>query len=98
MNSINLSATGRIFCLGLHYNGADSYLFVNGTEMIKFKAKSSELTSTILFLGNISKYFSVSNMKKTGLYGTIYEFNVDYGAISVDNISNIHKYLTKNTT
>ena len=48
MNSINLSATGRRFCLGLHYNGADSYLFVNGTEMIKFKAKSSELTSTIL--------------------------------------------------
>ena len=98
MNSINLSATGRRFCLSLHYNGAESYLFVNGTEMIKFKAKSSELTSTILCLGNISKYFSVSNMKKTGLYGTVYEFNVDYGDISVDNISNIHKYLTKNTT
>ena len=93
--SINFSATGRRFCLSLHYNGANSYLFVNGTEMIKFKAKDSELDANILCLGNISKYFSVDDMKKTGLYGTVYEFSVDYGAISVDNILNIHKYLTK---
>ena len=64
MCSINFSATGRRFCLSLHFNGANSYLFVNGTEMIKFKAKDSELTSTILCLGNISKDFSVSNMNK----------------------------------
>ena len=64
MYSINFSATGRKFCLSLHYNGANSYLFVNGTEMIKFKAKDSELTSNILCLGNISKDFSVSSMKK----------------------------------
>ena len=43
MYSINFSATGKRFCLSLHYNGANSYLFVNGTEMIKFKAKDSEL-------------------------------------------------------
>ena len=79
----------------MHYNGANSYLFENGTEIIKFKAKDSELGSNILCLGNVSKDFSVSNMKKTGLYGTVYEFSVDYGAISVDNILNIHKYLTK---
>ena len=64
MYSINFSATGRKFCLSLHYNGANSYLFVNGTEMIKFKAKDSELDSNILCLGNISKDFSVNNMKK----------------------------------
>ena len=64
MYSINFSATARRFCLSLHYNGGNSYLFVNGTEMIKFKAKDSELTSTILCLGNISNDFSVSNMKK----------------------------------
>ena len=63
--------------------------------MIKFKAKDSELDSNILCLGNISKYFSVNNMKKTGLHGTVYEFSVDYGVISVDNILNIHKYLTR---
>ena len=96
MYSINFSATGRRFCLSLHYNGANSDLFVNGTKMIKFKAKYSELTLTLLCLGTISDDFSVSNMKKkTGLYGTVYEFNVDYGAISVNNILNIHKYLTK---
>ena len=95
MYSINFSATGKRFCLSLYYNGTNSYLFVNGTEMIKFKAKDSELTSTILCLGNISNDFSVNNMTKTGLCGTVYEFSVTYGAISVVNILNIHKYLTK---
>ena len=95
MYSINFRATGRRFSLNLRYNGANSLLFVNGNEMIKFKGKDSELGSNILCLGNIYKDFSVSNMKKTGLYGTVYEFSVDYGAISVDNILNIHKYLTK---
>ena len=99
MYSINFSATGRRFSLSLHYNGTNSYLFVNGNEMIKFKAKYSELDSNILCLGNISKDFSVNNMKKeTGLYGTVYGFSVDYGVISVENILNIHKYLTKNKT
>ena len=64
MYLINFIATRRKFCLGLHYNGANIYLFVNGTEMIKFKAKDSELTSTMLCLENISKYFSVSYIKK----------------------------------
>ena len=70
-------------------------MFVNGTEMIKFEAKDSELDSNILCLGNIAKDFSVNNMKKTGFYGTVYGFSVDYGVISVDNILNIHKYLTR---
>ena len=52
------------FCLILHYNGANSYLFVNGTEIHKFKAKDSEIVASPLCLGNISKEFSVDNMKK----------------------------------
>ena len=52
------------FCLSLHYNGASSYLFVNGVEIIKLKTKDSEIISNVLFLGNVSKDFSVSNMKK----------------------------------
>ena len=91
--SINFSETRKTSCLSLHYNGANSYLFVNGTEIIKFKAKDSELTSTLLCLGNVSYDFSVANMKKTGLYGNVYEFSADYGTISVDNILIIHKYL-----
>ena len=70
-------------------------MFVNGTEIIKFKAKDSVLTSTTLCLGNISYDFSVTNMKKTWLYGNVYEFSADYGTISVYNMLIIHKYLMK---
>ena len=52
------------FCLSLDYNGANSYLFVNGTEVHKFKAKGSEIAASPLCLGNISKDISVDNMKK----------------------------------
>ena len=51
------------------------------------------LFRTPLCLGNISKDFSVDNMKKTGLNGYVYDFSVDYDAIAVDNILGIHKYL-----
>ena len=62
--SINFTENNKKFCLSLHYNGANSYLFVNGTEIYKFKAKDSEIVATPLCLGNISKDFSVDNMKK----------------------------------
>ena len=81
--------------LSLHYNGANSYLFVNGTETIKFKAKDSDIVANPLCLGNTSKDFSVDNMKKTGLNGYFYDFSVDYDAISVDDIVDIYKYLMK---
>ena len=61
---INFIVTGKKFCLSLHYNGANSYLFVNGKEIHKFKAKDSEIVATPLCLGNISKDWSVDNMKK----------------------------------
>ena len=55
MYSINFTVTKKKFCLSLHYNGANSYLFVNGKEIHKFKAKDSEIAPNILRLGNISK-------------------------------------------
>ena len=66
MYSINFAVTKKKFCLSLHYNGANSYLFVNCTEIIKFKAKDSEIVASPLCLGNISKDWSIDNMKKTG--------------------------------
>ena len=78
----------------LHYNGANSYLFVNGTEIHKFKAKDSETAATPLCLGNISKDWSVDNMKNTGLNGYVYDFGVDYDA-ALDDILDVHKYLMK---
>ena len=59
--------------MSLHYNGANSYLFVNGTEIYKFKAKDSEILATPLCLGNISKDWSVDKMKKTGFNGYAYD-------------------------
>ena len=67
--------TRKKFCLSLHYNEANSFLFVNGTEIIKFKAKESETNPISLCLRNISKDFSVDNM--TEFYGYIYDFSVD---------------------
>ena len=97
--SINFTGNNKKFCLSLHYNGANSYLFVNGTEIHKFKAKDSETVASPLCLGNISKDVSVDNMKKTGLNGYVYDFSVDYDAIAVDDILDIHKYLMeKNDT
>ena len=60
---INFAATRNKFCLSLHYNGANSYLFVNDTENIKFKAKESEIVATPLWLGNISIDLSIVNIK-----------------------------------
>ena len=77
----------------MHHNGANSYLFVNGTKIYQFKAKDSEIVASPLLLGNISKDFSVNNMKKTGLNGYVYDFSVDYDAIAVDGKLDIHKYL-----
>ena len=82
-------------CLSLHYNGGDSCLFVNGTETIKFKTKDSIIVPNNLWLGNVSKDFSASNMTKSGFNGYIYDFSVDYNSIDVNNIKDIRKYLMK---
>ena len=95
MYSINVTVTNKKFCLSLHYNGENSYLFVNGTEIYKFKAKDSEILVGLICLGNISKDWSIDNMKRTGFTGYVYDFSVDYEATDVDDIKDIHKYLMK---
>ena len=78
----------------MHYNRANSYLFVNGTETYKFKAKDSKIVARPC-LGNISEDWSIHNMKRTGFTGYVYDFSVDYDVTDVDDIKNIHKYLMK---
>ena len=95
MYSINFTVIRKNFCLSLHYNGANSYLFLNGTEIIKFKAKDFEIVAAPLCLGSISKDWSVDNLKRTGFNGYVYDFSIDYDAIAVDDILDIHKYLMK---
>ena len=95
MYSISFTVTRKKFCLSLHYNGANSDLFVNGTEIYKFKAKDSEIVASPLCLGNISKDWSTDNMKKTGLTGYVYDFSADYNTVTVDDIKDIHNYLMR---
>ena len=95
MYSINFTVTNKKFCLGLHYNGVNSYLFVNRTEIYKFKAKDSEVFVSPICLGNISKDWLEDNMKKTGFTGYVHDFSVEYYPIAVDDIKDIHKYLMK---
>ena len=95
MCSINFTAMNKKFCLILHYNEANSYLFVNGIEIYKFKAEDSEIAASPLCLGNISKDWLVDNMKRTGLNGYVYDFSDDYDAADVDDIKDIHKHLMK---
>ena len=90
MQSINFTVT-----LSLHYNGANSYLFVNGVDISKFKAKDFEIVASPLRLGNISKDWPTDNMKKTAFNGYVYDFSVDYDATDVDDIVDIRKYLMK---
>ena len=95
MYSINFTVTKKKFCLSLHYNGTNSYLLVNGTEISKFKAKEFKIVPAPLCLGNISKDWSKDNMKRAGFTGYIYDFSVDYNSIAVDKIKVIHNYLMK---
>ena len=93
--SINLTVIKKKFCLSLHYNGANSCLFVDSTEIYNFKAKDSEIVATPLCLGNISKDWSVDNMKKAGFSGYVYYFSVDYDSTDVDDTKYIHRFLMK---
>ena len=89
--------TKKKFCLNLRYNGVNSYLFVNGTEMYKFKANDSAIVASPLCLRNISKDWSTDIMKKAGPTGYVYDFSADYSTGAVDDIKDIHKYLLKNS-
>ena len=60
-----------------------------------FKGKDSLIVATPLCLGNISKDWSVDIMKRTKFNGHVYGFSVDYDAIEVDDILDIHNYLMK---
>ena len=77
--SINFAENNKKLCLSLHYNGANSYLFVNGTEIRKLTAKDS----------------SVDNLKKTGLNGYVCDFSVDYDAFAVFDTFDVNKHLMK---
>ena len=90
----NFTDFGKKFVLSLHYNGDNSYLFVNGRQELKFKAKTDQLVKEKLCIGNLSDQWTTSESEKTGVYGKIYDFVVDYEQISgVKTIYDMHRYL-----
>ena len=96
MYSLNFTKNNKKFCLSLHYNGANSYLFVNGTEIIKFKAEVSEIVANPLYVGNISKETTVANgVDKTSLYEQVYGFSDDNRPAAINDILYIQTYLMK---
>ena len=84
--------------MSLHYNADNSYFFVNGKEIFKFKAKNKNVNFLTQFcLGSISNGFSNVESRELSLNGNVYDFSVDYNSIDKSDILNIHKYLmTKN--
>ena len=79
----NFTDFGKKFVLSLHYNGDNSYLFVNGRQELKFKAKTDQLVKEKLCIGNLSDQWTTSESEKTGAYGQIYDFVVDMNKFQV---------------
>ena len=90
----NFTDPGKKIMLSLHYNGDDSYLFVNGRQELKFKCKTDQLVKEKLCIGNLIDQWTTSESEKTGLYGSIYDFVVDYEqTVGVKTIYDMHRYL-----
>ena len=92
--SQNFIQPSKKFVLSLHYKGDDSYLFDNGKQELKSKAKTDQLVKEKLCIGNLSDQWTASESEKTGLYGNIYDLFVDYEQIvGVGPIYDFHRYL-----
>ena len=86
---INFKQSGKRFVLNLHYIGSNSFLFANATKIYQFKAKDPEIKPSLLRLGNISKDFTIDDMKKAGLKRNVKLACVDYNAIDISSMSDI---------
>ena len=92
--SFNFTEVEKKLVLSLHYNGDNSYLFVNSKQELKFKAKNDQMLNEKLCLGNLSSYWNDDESEKTGLYGKVYDFIVDYEAVDgAGSIYDMHSYL-----
>ena len=95
----NFTDPSKKFVLSLHYNDNNSSLYVNGNQELKFKAKTDQLVQEKLCLGNLSDQWTTSESEKTGVYGKIYDFVVDFEQIAgTTKILDMHRYfITKHS-
>ena len=93
-NSMHFSKANTKLCLSLYYNGDESYLYVNETDIYKFKAKDNiswyyfSLTSTL-------KDFTRYEQCEIFLNGTVYDFSVNHSSIKKEDILNIQYLMIK---
>ena len=90
--SPNFSAEDKVFCLNLHHNGENSFIYANNKKVVKFNAKDSEINKHPVALGNITDNADLlnDNIESGKLYGNVYDFSVDYNQTSNENIMNMH--------
>ena len=90
----NFTDPGKNVCVKFRYNDNDSYLFVNGRQELKFRCKKDQLIKEKICLGNLSDQWTTSEPEKTGLYGNIYDFVIDFEqTLGVKAIYDMHRYL-----
>ena len=94
---INFTESEIRFVLSLHYNGRNSFLFVNSVRRCQIKAKDSEIRPYPLCLVNISKDFNLIIYLKKGLKRNLEAFSVDFDPINITDIIDIHQYLMMKT-
>ena len=83
---INFSKANTKFCLSLHYDADNSYLFVNGKEIFKLKTDNKNIDfPSQFYLGSISNEFSTNKSREVSLNGNVYDFSLDYN--STDNLT-----------
>ena len=93
---MNFTKANTKCCLSLHYNSNNSSFFVNGKEILKFKADNRNVNFPNQFcLGSISNGFSATESTEVSLNRNVYDFSVDYNSIDKCDILNIHKYLIR---
>ena len=74
----NFSKSKTKFCLSLYYNGDNSYLFVNGKEIFKFKVDNENVyLPTQFYLGSIFNGFGATESREVSLGGYVYDFSFD---------------------
>ena len=94
---MNFTKANTKICLSLHYNADNSYLVVNGKEILILKAGNKNLNFPTQFcLVSISNGFSATEPREVSLNGIVYDFSIDYDSIGKSDIINIHKYLMTN--
>ena len=80
---INFMQSTKIFVLSLHYNGSNNFCLLMLQKYINSKQKNSEIKDYALCLGNFSKYFTINEMKKTGLKGVLKSFFVYFNRVLI---------------